>query len=236
MYTLVREQEREEEVPRQQGQEGNDKTNKEAQKQIGNAPKDEGDSAQAAPLTIVRLDSVPLERQRSGSLMETNAGGLLSSFFRKGRGEQPSDGDAHPPPLHDSRLGSSVDSDDAVEGSGEGAEDEDGPLTKLHKMVSKTFGQKPTLALGSQPPGSQAEDGRDSSPDRNNDTDSISAYEDASADTPEMEGVFPESSLGGLAMPDDAGSPVDKDEEEYLANTDQSIGNDPKSPDSCLLS
>ncbi|KAK6321235.1 hypothetical protein J4Q44_G00082110 [Coregonus suidteri] len=216
VYTLVKEQEREEEMARQQAQEM--KIKKEAQEQIRDAPRDEGNSAKDAPLSIIRLDSES-PGSNNGLSSETSAGGLLASSFKKGRGEQPYDSPSRPPPLHVDRLGSSVDSED----EGEGAEDS---FTKFTKMVNKTFGP---LALGSQTPGSsQEENRRDIFPDRNNDTDSISAYEDACADTLELD------EGDGPRLPHDEGSPVDDEE------GDPSNGNEPKSPknpnDSCILS
>ncbi|KAK6319350.1 hypothetical protein J4Q44_G00105610 [Coregonus suidteri] len=213
VYTLVKEQEREDEMARQQAQEM--KIKKEAQEQIRDAPRDEDNSPQDAPLSIIRLDSES-PRPNNGLSSETSTGGLLASFFKKGKGEQPSDSPTRPSPLHVARLVSSED-------VGEGAE---GGFTKFTKMVNKTFGP---LALGSQTPGSsQEENGRDLSPDRNNDTDSISAYEDACTDMPELE------EGDGLKLPLDEGSPVDDEE------GDPSNGNEPKSPknpnDSCILS
>ncbi|CAB1353877.1 unnamed protein product, partial [Coregonus sp. 'balchen'] len=209
---LKEEQEREDEMARQQAQEM--KIKKEAQEQIRDAPRDEDNSPQDAPLSIIRLDSES-PRPNNGLSSETSTGGLLASFFKKGKGEQPSDSPTRPSPLHVARLVSSED-------VGEGAE---GGFTKFTKMVNKTFGP---LALGSQTPGSsQEENGRDLSPDRNNDTDSISAYEDACADMPELE------EGDGLKLPLDEGSPVDDEE------GDPSNGNEPKSPknpnDSCIL-
>ncbi|XP_064159905.1 myristoylated alanine-rich C-kinase substrate [Anguilla rostrata] len=88
-----------------------------------------------APLTLVRLDSAPsppAPGPREGEA-ETTAGGILASFFRKGREEQPAEGGR--PALH---AGSSVDSEDG-QASGEG--DSPGPLIKIQRMFTKTFGQ-----------------------------------------------------------------------------------------------
>ncbi|XP_029631482.1 leucine-rich repeat flightless-interacting protein 1 isoform X1 [Salmo trutta] len=212
VYTLVKEQEREDEMARQQAQEM--KIKKEAQEQIRDAPRDEDNSRQDAPLSIIRLDSES-PGPNNGLSSETSTAGLLASFFKKGRGEQPSDSPTRPSPLHVARLVSSEDVADGAQDS----------FTKFTKIVSKTFGP---LALGSQTPGSnQEENGRDLSPDRNNDTDSISAYEDACADMPELE------EGDGPKLPHDEGSPVDDE-------GDPSNGNEPKSiknpNESCILS
>ncbi|XP_013988044.1 leucine-rich repeat flightless-interacting protein 1 isoform X1 [Salmo salar] len=212
VYTLVKEQEREDEMARQQAQEM--KIKKEAQEQIRDAPRDDDNSRQDAPLSIIRLDSES-PGPNNGLSSETSTGGLLASFFKKGRGEQPSDSPTRPSPLHVARLVSSEDVADGAQDS----------FTKFTKIVNKTFGP---LALGSQTPGSnQEENGRDLSPDRNNDTDSISAYEDACADMPELE------EGDGPKLPHDEGSPVDDE-------GDPSNGNEPKSiknpNESCILS
>ncbi|XP_071767297.1 uncharacterized protein LOC139921038 isoform X2 [Centroberyx gerrardi] len=128
-------------------------------------------------------------------------------------------------------------------GQSEEAEDEGSPLTKLHRMVSKTIGQMPTLALDSpfspdgvlrRPCQSNVEDGRDPSPDGNNDTDSLSAYEDASAETPEQDSrVFPgDSAADPLELPDDdeGGDPANN------CQADDPEAPNPRSPDSCVLS
>nr|XP_023852568.1 uncharacterized protein LOC111970210 isoform X2 [Salvelinus alpinus] len=216
VYTLVKEQEREEEMARQQAQEM--KIKKETQEQVSDATRDEDNSTKDAPLSIIRLDSES-PGPNNGLPLETSVGGLLAASFKKERGEQPSDSPNRPLPLHVARLWSSVDSEDIEEG----AEDS---FTKFTKMVNKTLGP---LMLGSQTPGnSQEENRRGIFPDRNNDTDSISAYEDACTDTPELD------EGDGPRLPHDEGSPVDDNEGE------PSNGNDPKNPkntnDSCILS
>eukprot|EP00063_Salmo_salar_P047878 XP_014022713.1 PREDICTED: uncharacterized protein LOC106583274 isoform X2 [Salmo salar] len=215
VYTLVKEQEKEAEMARQQAQDM--KIKKEAQEQVSDAPRDEDNSTKDAPLSIIQLDSES-PGPNNGLPLETSAGGLIAASF-KGRGEQPSDSPTWPPPLHVARLWSSVDSEDIEEGA-------DDSFTKFTKMVNKTLGP---LMLGSQTPGNSQEENRcDIFPDRNNDTDSISAYEDACADTPELD------EEDGPRLPHDEGSPVDDDEGE------PSNGNDPKNPknpnDSCILS
>ncbi|CAL8339461.1 unnamed protein product [Merluccius merluccius] len=98
--------------------------------------------------------------------------------------------------------------------------------TPLQKMMDITLAQMTTLALDGpcspdgvlgRPCAGQGEEG-DEEEERNNDTDSVSAYEDASADTPELDHVFP-------GEDDDLG---EKEE-----------GHDPNNPDpdnSCILS
>lgn len=141
-----------------------------------------------------------------------------------------------------SEAQSSESSSSGLPGSGErgqsdGAEDEGSPLKKLQRMVSNV-----TLALDN--PVSEdgvlrrphdSLDGRDPSPDRNNDSDSVSAYEDAVADTPEMDRIFP-----GVA------DTLDLSNDSSTANEDGSPANncqhsdseapDTRNPDVCILS
>ncbi|KAK0145516.1 hypothetical protein N1851_015541 [Merluccius polli] len=74
--------------------------------------------------------------------------------------------------------------------------------TPLQKMMDITLAQMTTLALDGpcspdgvlgRPCAGQGEEGGEGEEgdERNNDTDSVSAYEDASADTPELDHVFP---------------------------------------------
>ncbi|KAM4613428.1 uncharacterized protein ACJ7VT_011527 isoform 2-T2 [Polymixia lowei] len=168
-----------------------------------------------APLSIN-----PAEAQRS----DTSTNGLPASFSSKGT----SDKSCH------SNAGSSGEGED--EGMGERVEGS--PLIKLQRMASNTHGQMPSLALDShlsedgvlrRPCENQIDDGRDQSPERNNDTDSISAYEDASDETPELDRVFP----GDTAeLPDDA----DATGKGNLTNNCQADNSEPHSPDSCVLS
>ncbi|XP_029007479.1 leucine-rich repeat flightless-interacting protein 1 isoform X2 [Betta splendens] len=110
-------------------------------------------------------------------------------------------------------------------------------LTKLRKVVTKPFGHVPSLALDNP----TAEDGvlqrpyehpinnrRDPSPDRN-DSDSISAYEDASAETPEKDRVFPGEG-DTLELPDDSEDAADSS----LVN--ESKSDNPKNPEACVVS
>ncbi|XP_041638670.1 leucine-rich repeat flightless-interacting protein 1 isoform X2 [Cheilinus undulatus] len=82
-------------------------------------------------------------------------------------------------------------------------EEEGSTPTKLKKMISKPLAHMPSLALDQlisedgvlrRPYENGVEDRRDPSPDRN-DSDSTSAYEDASAETPEQDRMFPGDNL-----------------------------------------
>ncbi|XP_022053134.1 leucine-rich repeat flightless-interacting protein 1 isoform X2 [Acanthochromis polyacanthus] len=105
----------------------------------------------------------------------------------------------------------------------------DWQATKLRRIVSKPLGHPPSLALDNlesedgvhqRPYENGIVDGRDPSPDRN-DSDSISAYEDASDETPEQD-RFPE-------LPDDS-----QDKQKNPTN-DGEI-QDSRNSDSCILS
>ncbi|XP_074488005.1 uncharacterized protein LOC141765706 [Sebastes fasciatus] len=115
------------------------------------------------------------------------------------------------------------------------AEDEANLLMKLRKIVSKPL---PSLAVDNpfsedgvlqRPCENSVVDGRDSSPD-GQDSDSISAYEDASADTPEQDKKFP-GEADTLELPHDS-------EKSSTNNGLVSNGEtqDPKSPDACVVS
>ncbi|KAM7401948.1 hypothetical protein PAMP_017225 [Pampus punctatissimus] len=119
----------------------------------------------------------------------------------------------------------------------EGAEDEGSVLMKVRRMVSKPLGHMPSLALDN--PGSEdgvlqrpyrnsGEDGQEPSPDRN-DSDSISAYEDATDETPEQDRIFP-GDANTLELPDDSAA-----KEGSLTNSCREI-QDPKNPDLCIVS
>lgn len=126
-------------------------------------------------------------------------------------------------------------------GQSEEVEDEGSVLTKLRKMVSKPLSNIPSLALDNpvsedgvlrRPYENCVVDGRDPSPDRN-DTDSLSAYEDASAETPEQDRVFP-GEADNLELPHDS-----EHKEKSLTNNCQvsdSETQDPKNPEVCVLS
>lgn len=119
----------------------------------------------------------------------------------------------------------------------EGERAEDGILTKLRRMVNKPLGHLPSLALESlrvedgvlQRP---CENGQDLSPDKN-DTDSISAYEDAFSGMPEEDSLFPGDGEAS-DLPFDS-----ENKEEGPTNNGQansSMMQDPKNPDGCALS
>ncbi|XP_035811693.2 leucine-rich repeat flightless-interacting protein 1 isoform X2 [Amphiprion ocellaris] len=105
----------------------------------------------------------------------------------------------------------------------------DRQTTKLRRIVSKPLGHPPSLALDTldsedgvhqRPYENGILDGRDPSPDRN-DSDSISAYEDASDETPEQD-RFPE-------LPNDS-----EDKEKNSTNNGEI--QDHKNSDACILS
>ena len=75
VYTFVREEEGG--LTRQKAYEGKDQMIKEAMENIGNAPSEDVDCSQDAPLSINRLESIPLDTQRNGLSAETSTG-LLS--------------------------------------------------------------------------------------------------------------------------------------------------------------
>lgn len=124
---------------------------------------------------------------------------------------------------------------------GQSEEDEGSLLTKLRKMVGKPLSHVPSLALNNpvpedgvlqRPCENGVKDGRDLSPDRN-DSDSISAYEDASSETPEHERMFP-GEADPLELPDDS-----EDKEKSSTNSCQvndSETQDPKNPEACVVS
>lgn len=126
-------------------------------------------------------------------------------------------------------------------GESEEAEDEGSVLMKLRKMVSKPLSHVPSLALDNpvsvdgvlwRPYEKGSEEGRDSSPDLN-DTDSQSAYEDAYADTPEQDRVFP-GEADTLELPHDSDN-----KEKSSTNSCQvsdSETQQPKTPEQCVVS
>lgn len=130
-----------------------------------------------------------------------------------------------------------------AEGQGEGSveeEEEGSVLTKLQKVVNKALGHTPSFALDNlvsedgvlqRPFENGIGEGQDLSPDTN-DSDSISAYEDASAETPELDRIFPGDAS---ELPDDA---EDKEKSPTDNNHQASNGEtqDPKNPDACILS
>lgn len=123
----------------------------------------------------------------------------------------------------------------------EEAEDEGSVLAKLRKMVSKPLSHIPSLALDNlisedgvlrRPYENCVDDRRDPSPDRN-DSDSLSAYEDASAETPEHDRMFPGEG-DNLELPHDL-----ENNEKSSTNSCQindSDPQDPKNPEACVVS
>ncbi|KAK2862273.1 hypothetical protein Q5P01_001806 [Channa striata] len=119
-----------------------------------------------------------------------------------------------------------------------GVEDEGGFLAKLRKMVSKPL---PSLALDHlvsedgviQRPFENGRDSdRDPSPDRN-DSDSISAYEDASAETPEHDKIFAGDG-DVLDLPDDSENKGKGPT--TTCQVDESMTQDAKNSDNCVVS
>lgn len=111
----------------------------------------------------------------------------------------------------------------------EGTQDEESLLEKMRKMVSKSSGRMPSLALSSlisevgvlQRPYKNGIDGECDPSEDTNDTDSVSAYEDASADTPENDMLFP-GEADTVDMPHD------------LANANKPQENE--KPEACIVS
>ncbi|XP_037304196.2 leucine-rich repeat flightless-interacting protein 1 isoform X2 [Pungitius pungitius] len=123
-------------------------------------------------------------------------------------------------------------------GQKEGAEDEGSVLAKVQKMVTKTLNQLPSLAVDypsgedgvlRRPYENGVSRGRDPSPDRN-DSDSISAYEDASAETPEQDKRFPDQ-LDNSELPDDSEQSSTKS-----CLVDDERTREAKDPDACVVS
>ncbi|XP_034022735.1 uncharacterized protein si:ch1073-456m8.1 [Thalassophryne amazonica] len=113
--------------------------------------------------------------------------------------------------------------------------DEESILMKLQKMISKPMAHIPSLSLD-EPDHQDGvlrrpydEDGRDQSPDRN-DSDSISTYEDASADTPEQQRLFP-GAAEALELSDDSAT-----SEGNRAENSQASEGEPRNPDACIVS
>ncbi|XP_014859697.1 PREDICTED: leucine-rich repeat flightless-interacting protein 2-like isoform X2 [Poecilia mexicana] len=119
-----------------------------------------------------------------------------------------------------------------VAGPEEGGQTAGGVLTKLRRMVNQLPAPLPSLSLDGgaaadgvlqRPYESHRRDGRDPSPDRN-DSDK-SAYEDASAETPEQDRTFP----GDGDLPHDS-------EDKGKCPADDSQTQDSANPDACVLS
>lgn len=119
-------------------------------------------------------------------------------------------------------------------GQDEEAEDEGNILMKLRRMVNMSPVHTPSLALGNpvstdgvlqRPYENSIDEGRDPSPDRN-DSDSLSAYEDASAETPEQDRMFP----------DDADTELPHDSVNKDGTSNDSEHQDAKNPEACIVS
>ncbi|CAF89274.1 unnamed protein product, partial [Tetraodon nigroviridis] len=106
-------------------------------------------------------------------------------------------------------------------------------LARLRRMVSKPLIHVPSLALDNplavdgvlrRPCEHEAEERRDASPDRN-DTDSLSAYEDASAETPERDELFPGTAETELPRDPEGSAQVGEDQNQ-----------EPKAGEQCVVS
>lgn len=119
--------------------------------------------------------------------------------------------------------------------AGQGGEaDDEGNVTKLRRMVNMSPVRTPSLALDNpvptdgvhqRPYENSINEGRDPSPDRN-DSDSLSAYEDASAETPEQDRMFP----------DDADTELPHDSAYKEGTTNDIEHQDAKNPEACVVS
>lgn len=121
-------------------------------------------------------------------------------------------------------------------GHGEGIEEEGGMSMKLKKIsvINKQLSHMPSLALDNpicvdgvlqRPYENTMEEGRDPSPDQN-DTDSLSAYEDASAETPEQDRLF-------LGESDTLELPHDSDDNSQVRDGETG---QPKTQENCVVS
>lgn len=113
------------------------------------------------------------------------------------------------------------------------AGDEGSVLAKLQRMISKPLIHLPTLAVDNplavdgvlrRPYENEAEQTGDAQPEQN-DTDSLSAYEDASAETPEGDGLFPGTADTEL-----------QNDPESSAQTGEDRKQEPKPGEQCLVS
>ncbi|XP_068172469.1 golgin subfamily A member 2 [Antennarius striatus] len=114
-------------------------------------------------------------------------------------------------------------------------------LQNLRRVITKPLNHMPSLAL--ENPFSEegvlrrsydtdCSNGRDPSPDRN-DSDSISAYEDAYAETPEQDGLFP-GEAGTLELPADSENLEERSANSRVVSEDET--GDPKNPENCVVS
>lgn len=124
------------------------------------------------------------------------------------------------------------------ESSAKEAEEDDGSvLTKLRKMVSKPLIHVPSLALESpvsldgvfwRPYQNGVEEAQYPSANQN---DSDSAYEDASADTPEQDRLFP-----GEADPPELQHDSEIEEKSSVSSNQDDKTQDPKPNEQCVVS
>ncbi|XP_062255184.1 leucine-rich repeat flightless-interacting protein 2 [Platichthys flesus] len=124
---------------------------------------------------------------------------------------------------------------------GDGAEEEGSFLTKIRKMVHKPLAHIPSLALDNplsedgvlwRPYENGNDNGQDPSTDTN-DSDNLSAYEDASAETPEQDRIF-QGDGDCVDLPDDS-----ENKEKSPANNVQVSNGEtqaPNDPDGCIVS
>ena len=125
-------------------------------------------------------------------------------------------------------------------GQSEETEDEGGVVPKLRMKVSKPLSHEPSLALDNlvavdgvlqRPYKNDVQEERDPSSDQN-DSDSQSAYEDASADTPEQGRRFP-----GKAETPELPHDSEKDESSLIScQVSDEKTQDHNAPDQCVVS
>ncbi|XP_039653225.1 leucine-rich repeat flightless-interacting protein 1 isoform X2 [Perca fluviatilis] len=154
-----------------------------------------------------------------------NADGSVDEETRQGRNESELTKDLFEPHSNESRGRASEE-----EGQSE--------ALKLRKLANKPLGHMPSLAVGNpfsvdgvlqRPCENGVDDGQHPCSDRT-DSDSISAYEDASAETPEQDRLFP-GDANTCELPDDS----ERDSTNNCPVNDGDTQN-PKNPDSCLVS
>ncbi|KAJ8412116.1 hypothetical protein AAFF_G00143830 [Aldrovandia affinis] len=204
-----------------------------------------------APLSVIRLDSIPAPITEG--VIETTAGSILASFFRKGKEEQPAEG-GHPP-LQSAHQGSSVDSEDDCHTRDDAAANEESPLTKFQRMF-KNITQMPTMGAATGPPqdgvlGRQGDvsPGADPFPGL---TDAAALQGPPAGGTP-MDTEDKPSQTAPLEGTADTGATLDEEQRpaedgeiaegpiaglqgELLGRKDGAEPRSPKSPDSCVVS
>ncbi|XP_056220545.1 leucine-rich repeat flightless-interacting protein 1 [Seriola aureovittata] len=177
-----------------------------------------------------------LKEERNKPSAPVNRHGSEDGATRQGQAAHREDSSLSEPRSSENRGQASEE-----ESQGEEAEEEGSDLTKPRRMVNKPLAHIPSLALDNldsedgvlrRPYENGVDDGRDPSPDRN-DSDNLSAYEDASAETPEQDRIFPGDG-DTLELPDDS----ENKEKRPTNNCQVKDGEtqDPKSPDACVVS